>query len=463
MKPLNLDNRPCSPISSNCVIWQGPDIPCIKLCTGDTVSDIVAKLGTELCTIMDQLNVSNYDLSCFNLAACPPSDFQALIQLLIDKICAANGITTTSTTKSVQSTCPDCVISVAPCFVQGTTTTMQLVDYVQMIANRVCSIVSEIASINSQISVINTTLSDLQTQIDNLPLYTLPSFPVDCILGPGNQALDVIVEALMNDDNLGYCRLLSATGTPSEINTAVLSQCVDDTDQALAALPTVATMSAYYSGSWINSAALGSDASVANALNNIWLALCDVRAFAATLSLSVTDSTSVNLEYTAGVLTAHLQDTGWYDLEGFDYYTGSFATRKPQCRRIGNEIYFRGIVYIPLATDVTGATVINVTSATNYFNVTEVTPYQGAGGVYIDPTSDFTYFNSNGTVGQSVIPSDILSAGQVLDNEYRLNGILGFRKIGISGNLVALSTNFGVSITTDKKLKLTSKILLFIV
>ena len=41
MKPLNLDNSPCSPISSNCIVWQGPDIPCIHLCTGDTISDVV--------------------------------------------------------------------------------------------------------------------------------------------------------------------------------------------------------------------------------------------------------------------------------------------------------------------------------------------------------------------------------------------------------------------------------------
>ena len=62
MKPLNLDNSPCSPTSSNCVIWQGPDLACIKLCKGDTVSDVIAKLATELCTIMDMLNVTNYDL-----------------------------------------------------------------------------------------------------------------------------------------------------------------------------------------------------------------------------------------------------------------------------------------------------------------------------------------------------------------------------------------------------------------
>ena len=47
MKPLNLDNSPCSPTSSNCVIWQGPDLACIKLCKGDTVSDVVAKLAAE--------------------------------------------------------------------------------------------------------------------------------------------------------------------------------------------------------------------------------------------------------------------------------------------------------------------------------------------------------------------------------------------------------------------------------
>ena len=48
MKPLNLDNSPCSPISSNCVIWQGPDISCINICKGDTVSDVVAALTSSV-------------------------------------------------------------------------------------------------------------------------------------------------------------------------------------------------------------------------------------------------------------------------------------------------------------------------------------------------------------------------------------------------------------------------------
>ena len=51
MKPLNLDNRPCSPISSNCVIWQGPDITCIKLCTGECGANEHAKLHYVGCPI----------------------------------------------------------------------------------------------------------------------------------------------------------------------------------------------------------------------------------------------------------------------------------------------------------------------------------------------------------------------------------------------------------------------------
>jgi len=47
MKPLNYSSENCDPISSNCVIWQGPDIDCIDLCKGDTVSEVIYKLATE--------------------------------------------------------------------------------------------------------------------------------------------------------------------------------------------------------------------------------------------------------------------------------------------------------------------------------------------------------------------------------------------------------------------------------
>ena len=459
MKPLNLDNRPCSPISSNCVIWQGPDIPCIKICNGDTVSDIVYQLGTELCTIMEQLNVSNYDLSCFNLTACPPEDFQALIQLLINKICEANGVVV-DPTKS-DSGCPDCVVLVADCFIQGTATTMQLVDYVQMIANRVCSIILEIDSINNQIDVINTTLNDLQVQIDNIPPYELPSFTVDCIL-TGDQPLDAIVEALMNDDAFGYCSLLNSTGTPAEINDAVLSQCIADSDQPLAALalspPVISTFSAYYSGSWVNAATLGTSPSVSNALNNIWIAICDIRAYVTNFAIDVEDTNSVNLNYTGGTLSANIQDTGWVDLLGFDFYSGNSITAyKPKCRRIGNVVHFRGMLMIPLSSNGTGggsALPWEYGAIDTYISNTTVAPFTGNGGVTFDNQGSLT-FNSNGTTSLSVIPLTVMDAGTTFDSIVQSNYVVASRFIKLPTNDSAmLTTVVRIWIKSDKKLVL---------
>ena len=479
MRPLNLDNRPCSPISSNCVIWQGPDIPCIKICTGDTVSDIVYKLGTELCTIMEQLNVSNYDLSCFNLTACPPEDFQALIQLLIDKICEANGVTT-DVPKS--SGCPDCVVLVADCFVQGTTTTMQLVDYVQMIANRVCSIISEIESINNQISVINTTLNDLQTQIDNLPTFTLPTVNVSCLLAAGPHSLQVALTAIYNSTN-GYCNLLAATGNPVDIVNAVESQCVVDGDLTLS--DPAQTFAQLYLGTWIPMALTDT---VADAINNIWIVLCDMYSFLNNLpitvvaagtnttvtsatvdnvttytvssnALTVQDTTTVNLTNTAGTLTAVVQDTGWVNLNGFDWYGPNVQDQRPQCRRIGNQIHFRGTLVIPLQdTDGTplewdyksSGPVIN-----SYANVNTVAPSTtGLGSVDVAVGGSITFNESN-----NVIPASVLPSGQNLDKIYYGNFTVALRIIKIYTDVSpvtvytgALSTLLKPIITTDKKL-----------
>ena len=290
MKPLNLDNRPCSPISSNCVIWQGPDIPCIKLCAGDTVSDVVFKLATELCIIMDQLNVTNYDLSCLGINSCPPEDFHALIQLLIDKVCEANGVTVTP---DKASGCPDCVVSVADCFVEGTQTTMQLVDYVQMIANRVCSILDQIDVINNQI----TNLDNRVTVLENTPppTFTLPSIATNCLApympipGTTPAPIDQVLNVLLNNSTIGYCSLINATGLPAEILSAVASQCVFSTSDSLASLAAgdspVEPMSTYYNGTWVNSPVTAADA-----ITNLWISLCDIRTYLETLPTTVVEA-----------------------------------------------------------------------------------------------------------------------------------------------------------------------------
>lgn len=274
MKPLNLDNSPCSPISSNCVIWQGPDIACIKLCQGDTVSDVVYNLATELCAIMDTLNISNYDLSCFNLTSCAPGDFQALINFLIQQICDLNNIS--PVTPPASGGCPDnCIVTVADCLGGGTDT---LTNYVNTIATKICDIVD-------QISVQQLQLDSLQTQVDSLTItvaglsnYVTPTVSLSCDIGtlvaPGPYGIDVIIDEFVN---VVWCpmndALVGVGGTPANLVNAVASQCTTNTDPALSVQYTnpLQTISAEYP-SWILA-----PTSIADTIENLWIALCDVR------------------------------------------------------------------------------------------------------------------------------------------------------------------------------------------
>jgi hypothetical protein len=448
MKPLNLDNKPCSPISSNCVIWQGPDIPCIKLCTGDTVSDIVAKLATELCTVLDILNVTNYDLSCFNLTACGPNDFQALIQFLIERICALQTEVTvivdpaTSPINTTKSTGAETLVTVADCFVISGVTVMTVSQYAQAIGVKVCSLIDQIAVIQNQVNNLEIRVTALEAV--PAPTFTLPSFEVNCtlddgvIVGGNTYQIDQILEALVNDSKYGYCALLSSTGLPSNLLAAVASQCISNTDDSLA--NSGQTMSTAYFGTWVDS-----PVTVADAITNLWISICDVRDYVETLALSVANTSTVNLNSTGNVITANITDTGWVDLRGFAYYSG---VTKPQCRRIGNQIHFRGVVVVPLENPLSPGNVIVYNSATAYNGVGGCTVWTGTGGCTVGASFEGLQFNN----GASVIPTSITTG--VLDSAYYADRIL-VRQININGTFgTALSSVTELSISANGSLEL---------
>jgi hypothetical protein len=450
MKPLNYDNSPCSPISSNCVIWQGPDIPCIKLCAGDTISDVIFKLATELCTVLDTLDVTNYDLSCFNLTACGPNDFQALIQFLIEQICALQTEVTTlsdpatspvGTTKSTGSTGADALVTVAPCFVVGGVTVMTVSAYAQAIGTRVCSLVTQISTIESNITSLDVRVTALESA--PAPTFTLPSIPVDCtlsatIVSPGNYTIDAVLNALVNDNTYGYCALKAATGEASDISAAVLSQCITDADTSLVF---GTAFSVAYAGTWVTSSNLDT---AADAINNLWIAICDVYDYVSTFSVTVADTT-INLDNTGNVITANITDTGWVDLNGFAYYSG---VTKPQCRRIGNQVHFRGNVYIPLENPASPGSVVPFTALDAYDAVIGCTVWSGVGGCTIMGSGGLQFNN-----GASVVPSSITANN--FDALYRSGWQPITRQITVnSTNGTALTSVINIFITANKQLEI---------
>lgn len=437
MKPLNLDNKPCSPISSNCVIWQGPDIPCIKLCTGDTVSDVIAKLATELCTVLDILNVTNYDLSCFNLTACGPNDFQALIQFLIEQICALQNPTTSSTTDTTKS---DPLVTVADCFVIGGITVMTVSQYAQAIGTKVCSLIDQIATIQASITSLDIRVTALESA--PAPTFTLPSIPVDCtlsgtVVSPGNYPIDAVLNALLNDNTYGYCALKAATGEASAITAAVLSQCITDADTSLVY---GTAFSVAYAGTWVISANLNT---AADAINNLWIAICDVYNYVSTFSISVANTATVNLDNTGNVITANITDTGWVDLDGFTYYSG---VTKPQCRRIGNQVHFRGTVYVPLENPASPGSVVVLTATSAYNSIAGCTTWSGVGGCSISANGAISFNN-----GGSVIPASV-TAGN-LDGIYYKAWDVALRPIDVNASSgTCLTSAIRVYITSTKGL-----------
>ena len=178
MKPLNYDNSPCNPTSSNCVVWQGPNLDCIKLCTGDTVSDVIANLATELCNVMDELSITNYDLSCFNLVGCKPETYQELLQFLINKVCTCCNIPAPVT--EPEEIKQD-LITVAPCFVVNGITNMSLIDYVTAIGLRICDILDQIAILASFETVVvgGTNINVTNSFVGNTTTFTVNSIGLD--------------------------------------------------------------------------------------------------------------------------------------------------------------------------------------------------------------------------------------------------------------------------------------------
>jgi hypothetical protein len=175
------------------------------------------------------------------------------------------------------------------------------------------------------------------------------------------------------------------------------------------------------------------------------------------LTLSVEDTTSIDLTYTGGILSANVVDTGWVNLLNFSevdggYYADDTTTNSiiPQCRRIGNVVHFRGRLVVPLASSVSGPPLVySISTTTNTYiaNTTVVPSQTGTGSVFLNAPGSVV-FNNNA----NIIPSSVVGAGQNFDNSYVAKFSIGDRLIGVDDSSTILTTLGNIIITADKKL-----------
>ena len=185
MIPTNYNKKyGCTVISSACVLWQGDDINCIDLCNGDTLQDVIQKIGTKLCQIDNYLTPITYDLSCFNFGSCPPDNFHDLLQYILNSICLLNNINNVSGNDLDLS---QYQVPLASCLQYNDTygnliTQLPLYDdqhndYVTLLGSRICSIMTTLASTQTQIDLLTQHVNLIeQTFVNNqivLPSITL--------------------------------------------------------------------------------------------------------------------------------------------------------------------------------------------------------------------------------------------------------------------------------------------------
>lgn len=266
MKPYasNSNKDECSPISSNCVIWQGPNLQCINLCKGDSISDVTYKLALEICQLKEDLGLSDIDLSCL-VEVCqtvpePEKTLANILQLLANKVCCLADLI--DNLPGPGNNYEEPILNLPLCLqysdgLGGTVTQLIHNQYTLRIATLLCAINTTVNSHTSE-------LTDHETRITILENATTPVLTINSCLAGAVQDIDVALENLEHD----WCDYRTVIGTPALLTEGVGRQCAAlNTDRQLATgLPM--------------SALTGWKASVANvgqSLSNLWLTICDLR------------------------------------------------------------------------------------------------------------------------------------------------------------------------------------------
>lgn len=301
----------CSPQSSNCVTWQGPNLSCINLCKGDSISDVVYKLATELCTLKDATDMSDVDFDCL-LNECantnnPAVTVAGIIQLIIDNVCCSvTGLTNvtndlTSKTSDLYEE-PDLVLPLCLQYIDPATglpvTTLKLSDYAVLTAQAFCELRDLVITQGNQIL-------DLQVRVvalENDPGYVPPLVTPNCTYGTVIAGVPAEMNILLDNLDARICDFVTAVGNTTDITAAASSQCnLLSSQTALSQTGTMATLPGW--NIVINN--------MAQSMQNMWLTVCDMRAAMYDLKdcCAAADCSAFFLVYTANTSVDRSQVT----------------------------------------------------------------------------------------------------------------------------------------------------------
>ena len=280
----NTQLTPCSNTSSNCVVWQGPDIPCISLCHGDTISDVIAKLAEELCLLVNatptNIDLSGLDLLCvLPQGTEAPTTIEAILQLIIDEIC--------SIVPGSPYVLPDVIV---PVCLDPLQPTLRLDLYAAYLANKICANIASIILIQTTIDNHESRLITLENSVNLLLNVTELEVISSCLLNS-----QVPISELLAEVERVLCNLENAVGSPALISAAINAQCITSADTKLNGTGTYSSIPG-----WVTS-----PETLAESNKNLWLVVCDMYAAIENIKLTCCPGAcdSIIYDFTASLIT----------------------------------------------------------------------------------------------------------------------------------------------------------------
>ena len=293
----NTAEQGCSPVSSNCVVWQGPSLSCINLCNGDTISDVTYKIATDLCAIKDQLDLTDLDLQplidfCATTNPAPTErTLAAVLDFIVVKIGCLN-TTVEDLDAAIGSsgyveptlTLPTCLQYTDP--VSATLVTQLLHrNFTLTLANKHCDLKAVVDGHTTQLS----TLSGRVTVLENAVAAPLPTVTPECLLTPGvPTAMNVVLDEL----EAQYCNMRSLVGSNGQLAAASSQQPQNFNQTQALSVPGVMLGIENWNTTVTN---------IAQSLQNLWITVIDMREALTDLkaSIAITDCSGFVLDYQA--------------------------------------------------------------------------------------------------------------------------------------------------------------------
>jgi hypothetical protein len=125
---------------------------------------------------------------------------------------------------------------------------------------------------------------------------------------------------------------------------------------------------------------------------------------------------------------AIVPDSGWQNLNGFSYYDSNpaFASVRPQVRKIGQMLHFRGLVIIPLAEADSSSTLIPLADYSSFKSAVVFQGTSTAGGCLVNVDGSITFNQNSNTIPTSIIPNIVTTP---IDSVYVKQNVIATRRI----------------------------------